>query len=338
LRGILHIFLSKGYRKREKLQSTIIQYIIIATIIYISFYILAGFLSGFGKNSSGVGISGAIKYLWIYGVPIISIEWIRVNLVRNVKGNKKTIIYLIISLILFIAEINVFILARSFYSISLFFKSFFSILLPLIIKNIVFTYIVEYSNILPTTIYSICIKMFLWIMPIYPNIPWLISTIFDSVLIISVYLYINYTVNKELRLISKTMIKELNPRKIVIYMAIALVLLWFCTGTLYFAPYSILSNSMYPEIKVGNLVIIEKCSKDQINENDIIQFRVQNKVIVHRIVQIDYNEKGERIYITKGDNNEAVDETKIKDYNIIGKVVGNIRYLGWPSVLIDKFL
>lgn len=300
-----------------------------------SFYILSGFLSGFGKNPSGVGIVGAIKYLWVYGVPIVCIEWIRVNLVRNVRGNKKTFIYIIISLILFVAEINVFILFRSYYSISIFFKSFFSVLLPLIIKNIVFTHIVEYSNILPTTIYSIISKIFLWLMPIYPNIPWLITTIFDCMVYISIYLYINYTANKELRLINKTMLKELNPKSIIIYMIVALGILWFCTGTLYYAPYSVLSSSMSPQIKVGNLVIVEKCSKDEIKENDIIQFRVQNTVIVHRVVEINYNEKGERIYTTKGDNNETVDETKIKDTNVLGKVVANIRYLGWPSVLIS---
>lgn len=54
LAGIIHLFLSKGHRVSRRLQEVIIQYTMVAIIIYVLFYLLAGFLCGFGSNPSRI--------------------------------------------------------------------------------------------------------------------------------------------------------------------------------------------------------------------------------------------------------------------------------------------
>lgn len=272
--------------------------------------------------------------MFVYGLPIISREWIRVNLVKNTNDNRKAI-YFLVSIVLFICEINVFVISRSMFNISTAIKTSLSMLLPILIKNIVFTYVAKYTNMLPGVIYSFSMKLFIWIIPIYPNIPWIISTIFDCAILICLYLYFQYTVQAQLRLLTKNTLKDVNPKKIVIFISIAVMTLWFFTGTLYYAPYSIYSQSMYPNIQKGDIVIIEKCSIDEIKEKDIIEYQDGNKIIVHRVERIEYNKKGEKIYITKGDNNNGIDDINVTKNMIIGKVIYKVPYLGWPSILIN---
>ncbi len=91
--------------------------------------------------------------------------------------------------------------------------------------------------------------------------------------------------------------------------------------------YVIVSGSMEPSLKIGDIVIVKKVSENELNVDDIISFRQGQNVVTHRISQI-RNEYGEKVYITKGDNNNTEDSGNI-DYSYIeGKVFTSIRGLG----------
>lgn len=300
------------------------------------FYSLSGFFTSFGKNPNHLNFIGVFKYLFVYGIPILAREIVRVSLVKNTR-NKSKFVYIIIALVISISEMNVFVIGRNILIPSLFLEDFLSIILPIIIKNIVFTFIAEYSNILPGILYCLSEKLFLWCMPIYPNIPWVIVTMFDSILLITLYLCIQYTMQKELRLLTRNMLKQFNPKKLIILMIIGLIIFSFSLGILYYSPYSILSNSMYPYIEKGDIVIIEKCDYDTLKIGDIVQYRQIDKIIVHRIVEEIYSENGERYFVTKGDNNDFEDEIKVNENIFLGKVIFKIKYLGWPSIWIKEF-
>lgn len=91
--------------------------------------------------------------------------------------------------------------------------------------------------------------------------------------------------------------------------------------------YVIVSGSMEPNLKIGDIVVVKKVNENELNVGDIISFRQGQNVVTHRISQIKY-EYGERIYITKGDNNNTEDNGSI-DYSYIeGKVINNIRKAG----------
>ena len=75
------------------------------------------------------------------------------------------------------------------------------------------------------------------------------------------------------------------------------------------------SNSMYPIFKKNDIIIIQR--KKSYKVGDIITYNYKNQYfITHRIIEI--TENG---VITKGDNNNCVDNEVVSAENIIGKII-----------------
>lgn len=90
--------------------------------------------------------------------------------------------------------------------------------------------------------------------------------------------------------------------------------------------YIIKTNSMEPSIKNGDVVITKKVPEEKIQVGDIITFKQDADIITHRISRIE-EENGKK-YITKGDNNNIEDSSKITYQEIKGKEIITIPYLG----------
>lgn len=97
--------------------------------------------------------------------------------------------------------------------------------------------------------------------------------------------------------------------------------------------YVIISGSMEPELKIGDIVIVKKGKNLQ--DGDIISFRQGESVITHRINKI-INENGNNTYQTKGDNNNIEDSGTITDSVIEGKVIFKIPKLGNISLFLQN--
>lgn len=84
---------------------------------------------------------------------------------------------------------------------------------------------------------------------------------------------------------------------------------------------------MEPTLGINDVVIVKKCSAEELKKGDIITFLQDDRVISHRILKITKDE-GELKFITKGDNNEIVDEDEVISKNIYGKVLFKIKRVG----------
>ena len=95
------------------------------------------------------------------------------------------------------------------------------------------------------------------------------------------------------------------------------------------------SGSMTGTINIGDAVYFEKYTNQDLNMNDIIIYRRNNKNIVHRIVEIGiFN--GSYVYVTKGDNNQNVDDGYVYQSDVVGIVKQKIKYIGYPSVWLKN--
>jgi len=93
--------------------------------------------------------------------------------------------------------------------------------------------------------------------------------------------------------------------------------------------FEIASNSMYPELKKGDLVIIKLNQKDY-KVGDIITFQDDYFYTTHRLVEINNT-----MYTTKGDNNNTNDKP-ISKTKVIGKVILKVAAIGYFIYIIKQ--
>lgn len=91
--------------------------------------------------------------------------------------------------------------------------------------------------------------------------------------------------------------------------------------------FNVVSGSMEPNLKIGDIVIVKKVEKENIKEENIITFRQGNGIVTHRVVDI-IKENEDVYYRTKGDNNNANDEQLVNYKDIEGIYVFKISKVG----------
>jgi len=84
---------------------------------------------------------------------------------------------------------------------------------------------------------------------------------------------------------------------------------------------------------VGDVIIVQKVPPEQVQTGDIIQFKTENIRVAHRVIDIKEENK-QRVLITKGDNNQSADTDPVLPEQVIGKVIGIVPKVGWPSMII----
>ncbi len=87
------------------------------------------------------------------------------------------------------------------------------------------------------------------------------------------------------------------------------------------APMIVLTDSMYPEIQSGDLIICNVVDAKDVKQGDIITYfdpkSENNAVVTHRVVSIEENE-GKLSFVTKGDANNTNDAQPVPAKNLVG--------------------
>lgn len=105
-----------------------------------------------------------------------------------------------------------------------------------------------------------------------------------------------------------------------------------------YRPLIVLSGSMAPAMKPGELIISKGISAREIRVGDIITFRTPRSpadvrhpldtLTTHRVVRIE--QKADRIlFETKGDANRNKDAWQVPAVSVVGRLVATIPFLGW---------
>lgn len=102
-----------------------------------------------------------------------------------------------------------------------------------------------------------------------------------------------------------------------------------------FKCYNIISPSMEPEYRVGDLIYVKKVDPNTINEGDVITFIINEDLVVgtHRVVRVD--RENHRFY-TKGDVNEIEDQNPVHYNNVIGVPTFKIPKLGYVADFVQN--
>lgn len=313
---IITCFINPKQRIKDKKEKE--QIILIIVLISLMLYFLSGLIVGYSKNIYNNNFIGIIINLWSYVFIIVYQEYIRNYLVKKHK--------IICFILLTLFEINLYTLFNIDNNIELF-KQISLVVIPAISTNLLLNYLTKTSGYISCLLYKIPIIFTNIYLPILPNLNWFINSLYRTLLPFIIYIFIKKIDTKRDRIKSKTSSN-------ILILIILIIFVLFVAGIFKYKIVSIASNSMKDTISRGYAVIIEQTN--DIKLYDIIEYRLDKIVIVHRVISIDKTKDG-YLYTTKGDNNNNSDKDKVKEEQIIGKVIVKIPYIGYPSVWLNEF-
>jgi len=92
--------------------------------------------------------------------------------------------------------------------------------------------------------------------------------------------------------------------------------------------YVIQSGSMENTIMTGDIILIK--SMQQYNKYDVITFKEGgDRIVTHRIIQVNEGEAAKSDFITKGDANRSIDNDTVRQEQILGKVMFVVPKVGF---------
>lgn len=101
--------------------------------------------------------------------------------------------------------------------------------------------------------------------------------------------------------------------------------------------YTVLSGSMRPGMPPGSLVVVRPVDPDSLRIGDVITFQLRSgepTVATHRVTGIGTTTKGERVFTTRGDANDAEDVRPVRAVQVRGERWYWLPYVGHLNSLL----
>lgn len=338
LLSLLISFVLKVEKRNERFNSDIFLITLITILFYYAFTYFLGFFSGFYYSNYSRSFIGIISNIFFSFVMIYSIESIRYTLIKN-NAYHKSIVW-ITPIICFLLELPTLVNFRVYSSRTDIFSAILTTLLPSFVQSFLITYITYKSNKKNSIMYRLLLIIPTYLLPVLPNLGEFFTIIVQLILpVIVLILIMNISTVKFIKIknsrklaSNKILIRSLNACIILL-----LIIMVYLTSNMFrFTSLAIGSGSMTGTINKGDIVIIDKRDKN-VKRGDIIAFKEQGKIIVHRLINIKSNHKI-KFYQTKGDANKSKDNWLVSKENIVGKVKLRIRWIGWPTVALSELL
>lgn len=321
--SILFLGFKKNKRNRDKIhiQNT---YIVISTLYLITIYLTSNATGVYKNNIDIFNIICLLIYMIISEIE----RYILLN-----KANKKnnqtyfiTFSYIILDILLI-----------SSFNNNIVLNNYFTIIIISIVRNLILSYTSQRFGYYPCFIYSLITFIFPFTLPIYPNLGNYLTIIFFIIYSLIIYYNISKPIRQEDEENYNKYKKGFSFYLERIFLVFVILIIFLVSGNFRYSISAIASDSMYPELKRGDAVILEKTNKSNINslkKGMIVAFEEEGEIVTHRILTIELQE-GKEYIITKGDNNDTKDVTKKAKDDIIGIVRFKIPLIGYPAVEIS---
>lgn len=105
-------------------------------------------------------------------------------------------------------------------------------------------------------------------------------------------------------------------------------------------PLIVLTDSMYPVIESGDLIICNTASPAEIQVDDVISFFDPagngQSIVTHRVVEVLTAEDGTLSFRTKGDNNNTEDKTPVPEDSLVGVYKSRIPGAGNVAMFMQS--
>lgn len=331
-----------GYeRKKRRFTYELAFYIFSYALLFLLVTYIIGTFTGFTRNVYKLDLTNFVHNIIPYFILIFVSELLRYEIVR--KGEGSNLAYILITFILILVDLTLFLNTYDLTTGDGEIKYICSIVLPSIFKNIILIHFTRSGGMVPSLIYRVILDLKLVIVPIFPNFGLYLDCIINTIIpvLIGFLIYLNLFQFKNKEVQSKEIVTS-SIYKYIIYFALLSIVLVVNALTSCNFRYSMIaigSGSMEPYIAKGDAIVYERFKDSgEVKIGNILVFKKENKIIVHRIIDIVEVNDNEKVYYTKGDANSKEDGFPLTEDEILGVVKLRIKYIGIPSVTLGELL
>jgi signal peptidase len=313
---------------------------IAGSVIYIAINYGAGLiLKNIASSPYDMSPKGVISNIFTQMPEIIAFILVRSYSVNAVYKKTHHPIFWIVIISLYLAVIQVnftkLSIARSYEDL---FICLAQDIMPKVTLSFLMTIVCLVGGSIPC-IYYMCInKIFMFIFPFLPSLPWVAESVIGIAypIILSMFIWEEYKILSHL--------KPSTQKENIFFFSASLLFLvafsWFVVGVFPIYPSVILTGSMEPLIYPGDVVLIRKLMSEEevykLKEGDVINFKMGDITITHRINEIKSDEAGNLSFITKGDNNDAEDDWVVPPNDLKGTIEKVVPKIGLLILLLHK--
>ena len=174
--------------------------------------------------------------------------------------------------------------------------------------------------------YVLGIRLPVMVSPLLPYLPLALSSF---LVMLPSMLIVLYTSSRIALIRGNTREKSAGPGTVIATaLAVFLFLLVLWKG---YWPMIVLSGSMEPGIRIGDIVVVKKTQQEP-RIGDVVAYKYSGMIILHRVINVTGNQ-----LVTKGDANDAPDNP-ITVKQVLGKLYLHVPYAGLPLIMVTRIL
>ncbi len=303
----------------------------IFAVFYVVFYYVIGYYTGYCYSIYKFGLNVILRYILPITMIIVSTEVIRNEFLSD-KSKLSRILTLIVTVL---ADVVTYTNIYRITSLDRLLSALGYVLFASISCNLLFNYVNNRYGMKPNIIYRLITILYLYIIPITPDVFIYFQTFCRILYPIVIYIFIdnNYGEKKKLISIKSRRIGTASTIAVSVFMVLLIMLISckFQYGILVIG-----SGSMSGSIEIGDAVIYNSHAKpEEIDIGNVIVFRKDFKYVIHRVVDKE-QVNGEYRFYTKGDNNVQEDAGYVTEENLVGNVRLKLRKVGLPTVWLNQ--
>lgn len=304
-------------------------------VIIIIVQMIAGFFDALGKSPYDHSIIGILINTLNLAPVLFGHEFARHYLVNSITHDEEYRVFIGVALFITVISFSLdkFMGFKSNQEAVIFVAQYF---LPEFSRNLLATVLAYFGGPLTSIIFMGTLEAFHWFSPILPDLKWIIAALVG--ILTPVFLLISEQIIYEdvSKARKRNLKNEENPLSWILTISFSIGIVWFSVGVFPVYPSVIATGSMEPMIRPGDVILVDKkIDTNQLIKNDVIQFRRDNILISHRIIEV-IEEDGAKNYRTQGDNNSGPDFDLVKPEEVKGRVIKVIPKIGWPTLLIKS--
>lgn len=304
-------------------------------VIFIVVSVFAGFFEGFGRSPYSHSLSGMAENILVIGIAMIGREVVRNFILTNLTKSESYLTFILVTLFMTFSDLRL----NSFSNLTNtedIVKYLAQHVIPEFSKNLFATYLVYLGGPSTGMIYLGTVQAFNWLSPILPDLRWIIAAFVGVLCPVFSLMVMHNLYDKAAKIGGRPSDDKDEATGWMITSLASIAIIWFVVGVFPVFPSVIATGSMEPVIRPGDVILVKKVADiGQLKVGDVIQFKRDNILISHRIIQ-EQADKGSKTFRTKGDNNSAPDSDLVKLEQVKGRVIQVVPKVGWPTLLFKS--